>query len=276
MFSNGDAYVVGNLLPHQYLWNFVPDTIADKSSPEFTEPMLIPHFETTVLAYNSELNESCPVTNIWELTQPEWKDKIIIEDPLTDTSTLNMMLTYVSHAQEMNSAYMDLYGTEPVLDADTPDAGWLWLKRIAQNAPIPEQSGKEVNSAFANPGVKDSYLAFTSYSSYSDVLDGTLAFEPCWDVQPVLGVQSQSYLANINLAPHPNPAKLFMHFITSEEGRKPWECFGSYITDSTYQVSEGKMDMKDMLAVTWFVDDQFAYDNMIYARDFYFLNLSNP
>lgn len=176
----------------------------------------------------------------------------------------------------MKSAYVDFYGSEPILDADTPDAGWLWLKRFAQNTPIPQQSSKEVNSTFSSPGMNDSSLAFTSYSSYSDVMDGTLAFEPCWEVQPVLGVQSQSYLAVINLAPHPNATKLFVRFITSEEGRKPWESFGSYITDSTYQVPEGQMDMKDMLAITWFVDDQFAYDNMIYARDFYFLNLSSP
>jgi len=275
-FSNGDAYVVGNLLPHRYLLNFVPDTLDDKISAEFTETLLIPQFAATVLAYNSELNDNCPVSNIWELTEPEWKDKIIIEDPLTDTSTLNILLTYINHAEEMKAAYVDLYGYEPELDADTPDAGWLWLKRFAQNAPIPEQSGKEVYSAFASPGMNDSYLAFTPYSSYSDVLDGTLVFEPCWDVQPVLGVQSQSYLAIINLAPHPNAAKLFVRFITSEEGRMPWESFGSYLTDSTYQIPEGQMDMKEMLAVTWFVDDQFAYENMIFARDFYFLNLTNP
>ena len=60
----------------------------------------------------------------------------------------------------MKQAYIDLYGSEPVLDADTPDAGWLWLKRFAQNGPIPQPGGDEVDSAFATPGMKDSLLAF--------------------------------------------------------------------------------------------------------------------
>jgi len=28
-----------------------------------------------------------------------------------------------------------------------------------------------------------------------------------------------------------------------------------------------------MMSMTWFIDEQFAYDNMIAARDFYLLNL---
>ena len=275
-FSSGDAYVIGDMLPHQYLWNFVPDTLAGKVSAEYIEPLLIPQFGTTVLAYNSELNGTCPVSNLWELTQPEWKGKIFIEDPLTDVSTLNKLLTYVYHADELKAAYVDLYGSEPVLDADTPNAGWLWLKRFVQNAPIPQSGDAEVYSAFAAPGMKDSYMAFTSYSNYADVLDGDLAFEPCWGVQPILGVQSQSYLAIINLAPHPNAAKLFIRFVTSEEGRKPWAKFGSYFPDPAYEVPEGQKVLEDILAVTWFIKEQFAYDNMIQARDLYLLNLTTP
>jgi len=29
-----------------------------------------------------------------------------------------------------------------------------------------------------------------------------------------------------------------------------------------------------MMAVTWFIDEQFAYDHMIEARDFYLINLA--
>ena len=275
-FSSDAAYVIGNILPSQYIWRFVPDTLAGKIPPEYIEPLLIFRFGTTVLAYNSELNDTCPVTNFWELTQPEWKGKFFIEDPLTDISTLNRLLTYVYHADELRAAYLDLYGSEPVLDADTPDAGWLWLKRFAQNAPIPQPGSAEVDSSFATPGMKESYMAFTSYSKYPDVLDGNLTFEPCWGVQPVTGVQSPDYLAIINQAPHPNAAKLFIRFITSEQGRIPWARFGSYFPDSTYQVPEDQKVLEEILPVTWFIEEQFAYENMIQARDLYLLNLAAP
>ncbi len=273
-FSSGGAEVVGNVLPNEYVWRFVPDTTS--VSPEYTEPLLFSRFGTTMLAYNSELNETCPVTNLWELTQPEWKGKVVIEDPLNDASTLSKLLAYVNHADEMKQAYIDLYGSEPVLDADTPDAGWLWLKKFAQNAPIPQPGGDEVDSAFASKGMTDSLLAFTSYSNYPDVQEGNLVFEPCWGVNPISGAQSQSYLGVMNQAPHPNAAKLFIKFITSAEGRDPWAKFGTYFPDPTYEVPEGQLTLDEVMKLTYFIPEQFAYENLVQARDFYLLNLGNP
>ena len=272
--SSGGAELVGNVLPHEYVWRFVPDSVS--VSPEYTEPLLMSRLGTTMLAYNSELNDKCPVTNLWELTQPEWKGKLVIEDPLNDASTLSKLLTIVYHADEMKQAYVDLYGSEPTLDADTPNAGWLWLKKFAQNAPIPEPGGDEVDSAFATPGMTDNLLAFTSYSNYPDVQDGNLAFEPCWGVDPISGAQSQSYLGIMNQAPHPNAAKLFIKFINTEDGRDPWAKFGTFFPDPTYVVPEGMLTLDEVQKYTWLIAEQYAYENLVQARDFYLLNLGNP
>ena len=273
-FSSGGAEVVGTVLPNEYAWRFVPDSI--QVPQELTEPLLMSRFGTTILAYNSELNKSCPVSNLWELTQPEWEGKVVIEDPLNDASTLSKLLTVAYHADEMKAAYVELYGKEPQLDADTPDAGWLWLKRFAQNGPIPQPGGDEVDSAFATPGMTDNYLAFTSYSNYPDVQDGNLAFEPCWGTKPVVGIQSQSYLAVLNQAPHPNAAKLFIRFITSPEGRDPWAKYGTYFADPSYEVPEGQKTLDEIQKITWFIAEQYAYENLVQARDFYLLNLGAP
>lgn len=272
-FSSGGAELVGTVLPKNYVWRFVPDSTAAVTPEQYTNPLLMSRFGTSVFAYNSELNDTCPISNIWELTQPEWKGRFFIEDPINDASTLSKMITIAFHADEVKQAYVDLYGSDPVLDADTPDAGWLWLKRFAQNDPIPEPGGDDVDSAFATPGMTESYMAFTSYSNMSDVKEGLLAFEPCWGLQPIVGVQSQSYVGILNQAPHPNAAKLWVKYITSPEGRKPWAKFGTYFPDSTYEVPEGQKTLDDIFSMTWFIAEQYAYDNMITARDFYLLNL---
>jgi len=272
-FSSGGADLVGQVLPKNYVWRFVPDSTAAYTPEQYTQPLLMSRFGTSVFAYNSELNDTCPITNIWELTQPEWKGKFFIEDPLNDASTLSKLITFAFHADEVKQAYVDLYGSEPVLDADTPDAGWLWLKRFAQNGPIPQPGGDEVDSAFATPGMTESYMALTSYSNMADVQEGILAFEPCWGIQPKLGVQSQSYVGIINQAPHPNAAKLWIKYITSPDGRKPWARFGTYFPDSTYEVPEGQIPLDEMFKMTWFIAEQYAYEHMLEARDFYLLNL---
>ena len=199
-FSSGGADLIGQVLPSGYVWRFVPDSTAAYTPEQYQEPLLFSRFGTSIFAYNSELEETCPISNIWELTQPEWKGRFFIEDPLNDASTLSKLITIASKADVMKEAYVALYGTEPVLDADTPDAGWLWLKKFAQNGPTAEPGGDEVDSAFATPGMTDSYMALTSYSNMADVVEGNLAFEPCWGIKPMLGVQSQSYIGIINQA----------------------------------------------------------------------------
>ncbi|NLC12986.1 MAG: hypothetical protein GX768_02935, partial [Chloroflexi bacterium] len=62
-------------------------------------------------------------------------------------------------------------------------------------------------------------------------------------------------------------------FVTSPEGRDPWSKFGTYFPDSTYEVPEGMKPLQEMFDVTWFIAEQYAYDHMLEARDFYLLNL---
>ena len=271
--SSGGAELVGSVLPKEYVWRFIPDNLVDIVEEKYTQPLLMGRLGTSVFAYNSELEDTCPISNIWELTEPEWKGRFFIEDPLNDASTLSKLITYMSKVDEMTAAYVDYYGEEPVLDDDTPDVGWLWLKRFAQNGPIPQPGGDEVDSAFATPGMTNSYMALTSYSNMADVVEGNLVFEPCWGLKPNLGIQSQSYLGIINQAPHPNAAKLWIQFVMGPDGRDPWAKFGTYFTDSTYEVPEGMKTLEEMMSMTWFIDEQFAYDNMVQARDFYLINL---
>jgi iron(III) transport system substrate-binding protein len=274
-FSSGGPNIKGELIPQEYIWRYVPDVYKDVVPANLSDPLLTARFGVRILAYNKELNpDGCPVSNLWELTNPEWKGKVHIEDPLNDASTLGILMTIASHSDEMLAAYKDLYGADPVLDADTPDAGQLWLKRFAQNSPVPEPGGDEVDSAFATPGMKDNLLGFTSYSNYPDVLDGALAFEPCWDAKPSMGVITQSYLGILNQAPHPNAAKLFIRFILTEEGADPWMKIGNYLPRTDIPAPEGAKPFEELQKITYVFDDGYVYDNIIQARDFYLLNLA--
>lgn len=96
--SSGGAELVGNVLPKKYVWRFVPDNLLAVTPEQYTQPLLMSRLGTSVFAYNSELNETCPVKNIWEFTNPEWKGKFFIEDPLNDASTLSKLITAISQA----------------------------------------------------------------------------------------------------------------------------------------------------------------------------------
>lgn len=271
-FNGSGPDIAGEFYPKQYLWPFVPDNLLDVIPPEARNPFVVSRYGVRVLGYNSELNKTCPVTNLWELTEPAWKGKVFIEDPLNDASTMGILTTIVSHAKELAAAYKDKYGKDPVLEADTPDAGWLWLKKFAQNKPMAQPGGDEVVAAFATKGMKDNLLGFTSYSKYRDVQKGTLVFEPCLGLKPIFGVQTQAYLAIINRAPHPNAAKLFINFVLNE-GFEPWNTLGNYSARTDVKEPKGAIPFAELSKYAWSIDDAYVYKNIIKVRDFYTINL---
>lgn len=275
-FSSSSAGDVrGELLPKQYIWNFVPTDLLAVIDPEYLNPILTVKLGVKVMAYNSELNKTCPIKNMWDLTDASWKGKLFIEDPLNDASQMGYLVTIAAHPKELAAAYKEKFGKDPVLDSDTPDAGWLWLKMLAKNKPIPQPGGDELTAAFASPKMKDSYIGINQgYSKYTAVQKGTMFFEPCLNLNPVMGLMSQTYLGIMNRSQHPNAAKLFINFVTNTpEGFAPWNTMGSYSPRSDWAAAKGSIPFKDAKTQLWAVDEDAVYKTISKMRDFYALNL---
>lgn len=272
--SSGSGDVVADLLPKHYVWNFVPEDLLAVIPPVAREPLVVSRYGVRVLGYNSQLNPGgCPVGNFWELTEPAWKGKVHIEDPLNDASTMAILTTIVTHKDELAAAYKERYGKDPVLDKDTPDAGWLWLKMFAKNKPIGQPGGDEVVQAFSTPGMKDNLVGFTSYSKYRDVVKGKLVFEPAKGLKPVMGVQTASYLAIVNQAPHPNAAKLFINYVLNAEGFAPWNVIGDYSPRTDFSSPKGAIPYAELSTYVWTIDEEYVYKNITKVRDFWALSL---
>jgi iron(III) transport system substrate-binding protein len=111
------------------------------------------------------------------------------------------------------------------------NAGYLFLKKLARNVVL-EPGGDEVDEAYASlgmdPAVEPGY-GLTGWDSYETTLDGELAMAPCLGLKPAVGILKANYLAIANNAPHPNAAKLFIKFVTTNpDGFKPWAVLGTY------------------------------------------------
>jgi iron(III) transport system substrate-binding protein len=271
--SSAAGDIVMDMLPKNQLWRFVPDAIAGSLPEAASKPLLVSRYGIRTLGYNSELNKSCPVSNWWELTEAAWKGKVFIEDPLNDASTMAIYTTIVSHGKDLAAAYKEKYGKDPTLDADTPDAGWLWLKMFAKNKPVPQPGGDEVTAAFASKGMKDNLIGFTSYSKYRNTVAGKVVFEPCKTLKPVMGVQTATYLSIINRAPHPNAAKLFINFVSSKEGFEPWNVIGDYTPITTFDSPKGAIPYAELSKIVWSIDETAVFKTISKVRDFYAVNV---
>ena len=284
VWFNSDGHLLyGQFAPNQWLWSYLPPGVVQ---PEVTadRPFAISRHSVDVWGYNQEIHpEGCPITNWWQLTEPELSGKVFMEDPLADPSTTAKLTLIVEHADEMAAAYKDLYGKEWTEDeAAAPDdfgvapenAGYLFLRKLARNNPILEPGGDEVDEAYASLGMdpaEEPGYGFTGWNSYETTLDGELAMAPCMGTNPSMGILKSGYLAIANNAPHPNAAKLFIKFALSQDGYEPWNTIGGYPATEGITIAEGMPPLSEV--VLWPSDDLFAWENNSKVRDFFAVEL---
>jgi iron(III) transport system substrate-binding protein len=268
----------GEFMPNNYLWKYIPPEILANLPEENQNPILTHSTETFGWIYNSELNETCPISNWWELTDAVWKGKIFMKDPINSAEDMGMLISATVHADEFASAYQTLYGsdwsTDSAVDSDVPDAGWLWIKKYAQNQPIGVGGSDDVWGAMAIPGLTDNMLGWAPLSKYRNVVSGKAVFEPCLGLSPVEGVQKHNYVTVINQAPHPNAAKLFIRFAMTQEAFTPWNQVGQYSGRTDIEPIEVAVPFKSLNVFNF--DNLFVYKNISAYRDFYALSLLTP
>jgi len=282
VWFNSDGHILyGKFLPSQWMWWFVP---RDVTIPELTPdyPFAIARHSTDVIGYNPVFHpDGCPMTNIWQLTEPQYYGKFFMEDPVSDVSTMAKVATFVQNADAMAQAYQDLYGkpwTEDELAvADESgmapeDAGYLWIKKLAYNGVVVLDDGDMVDAAFAGltlPEGEEPGFGWTGYSSYKDTLAGELNMMPCFDMEPIMGIFKTSFLGIANNAPHPNAAKLFIRFALSEAGYDPWNKIGTYPSVTGLPVHEDNLPLDKLLSQVWEMDPIFDWANVSKVRDFW-------
>lgn len=268
----------GEFIPNHYIWKFLPAEAAAVMPPENQDPVATQSTEIFGFIYNSELNDKCPISNIWEITDPVWKGKFFMKDPINSAEDLGMLMSIARHVDELAAAYEALYGkawnTDAAFSTDTPDAGWLWMKKLAQIQPIGVGGSDDVWGAMAVPGLTENMLGWAPLSKYRKVIKGDAVFEPCVGLTPVIGAQKHNYVAVINQAPHPNAAKLFIKFALSAEGFTPWNQVGQYSGRTDIAPVEEALVFKSLPVYNF--DNMYIYQNISAYRDFYATYLLAP
>lgn len=286
VWYNSDGHILyGKFVPNQWMWWFVPREV---SIPELTAdyPVAIARHSTDVIAYNNKVYPNgCPITNIWQLTEAQYKSKFFMEDPVSDVSTMAKMATFVQNADDMAQAYQDLYGkawdTDELAQADengiqVENAGYLWLKKVTYNGVVVLDDGDMVDAAYAGlelPEGEEPGFGLTGYSSYKDTLEGELNMAPCTGLNPVMGIFKTSFLGIANKAQHPNAAKLFIRFALSEAGFDPWNKIGTYPAADGLPVHKDNLPLAELLSQVWEMDPLFDWANVSKVRDFWAASL---
>ncbi|GAA3468324.1 ABC transporter substrate-binding protein [Nonomuraea roseola] len=216
MYEDGGV-LVGQLIPQGVARTWVPADLKDQIPAENHSPLLALS-KATIFAYNTRLSPGgCPVKNVWDLTEPEWAGKLVMQDPLGKPTVLSFFTQLDAHGnQALEQAYQAKYGK--ALEAGERSAAYEWIKRISGNRPVLTGSDEDISGAIGAPSATEKKIGFMSISKFRNNEDKGYAQSACEGMQPFVGFSYPKYVAIAAKSRHPNAAKLYVHFIMTEEG----------------------------------------------------------
>lgn len=229
--------VYRELLDTGIVKNYVPPRVADRLDDGFKAPLLAQRLSTKVLMYNEEANPNgSPVTNLWQLTTPDWKGRVVMVDPLQRGDYLDLMTEIVLRADEMATAYEAQFGKPIQLSSGNATAGHQFIADLFANDVVLLASTDDVNKAVGAKGQANPPVGFTSYSDRRDNDDEGWALQVANNVVPSNGIIFPAVLSYTAKTSNPAAARLAIDFLmgddsnTGGDGFAPFYVAGDYAT----------------------------------------------
>ena len=253
------AAAMGQLLPEGIVKSWTPPDLR-KDIPEALRDPIVVASDAHVWTYNTEKYDKCPVTNIWQLTEPQWKGKLAMLD-LFDKPLYADWFNQIEmhHDADMAKAYEALYGK--TLDTSRESGTAAWVKAFAQNGPLLSDSTTVADAAGA-PGQSDPFFVITSTAKYRDNEAKGLKLGLCSGLRPFSGFLYPGFGLIAAQTKSPNAAKLFVRYLMTKEGIAPLTADGKISGNSTIQLPADEPS-----GVAGHIKELMAFDASTAAED---------
>lgn len=211
--------------------SYLPSDMVDAIPAGARDPLVISN-SPMVWTYNTGLHTACPVSNIWALTDPEWSGRVAMPDPLGKpayTDWFNQFATH--HDAAFADAYTAHYGKP--LETDRTSAGETWVAAMAANKPLLVESDTDSAEAVGAPDATETFLGIMSTAKFRDNDDG-MKLGICAGMQPFTGLMTPKFALITAGSDSPNAARLFVHYLLTQEGWAPQAIDGKIATNTTH------------------------------------------
>ncbi|MGO6690405.1 ABC transporter substrate-binding protein [Rhizobium leguminosarum] len=232
----GDVSIVSDapaamaqLIPQGFAESWLPPDLAKNIPAEYQDPLTVVT-SANVWSYNTALFDKCPVDNIWELTEPKWKGKVAMQDPLGKASYVDWFNQMAKHGDDkVAAAYKERYGKD--LQTDEASATAAWVKALAANAPLLTDADAAAADAVGAPGQSQPFMGLISSAKFRDNADSGMKLGLCKDLKPWLGWLYPGVGLITKGTDSPNAARLFIHYVMTAEGIAPQAIDGKMSTN---------------------------------------------
>lgn len=245
--------VFGELVPDNRLVRYLPPRIEGQIAAELTGPLVTHRLSTRALMYNeAAYPDGSPITNLWQLTTPEWRSKVLMEDPAQRGEVLDLLTEISLRADEMAAAYEELFGEPIEVDGHLDGAGQQFIQDLFDNDLILIASSTTVRASVGDKNAQDPAVGFMTYSSMRDNEQEGWALQIANDVNPSSGILFPAVLAIADNAPNPAAARLVIDFMFGDDtptggpGFEPFAVPGDYATRRTIEDSPDALPLEDV------------------------------
>lgn len=239
VISQDSGRVYGQLINTGYLVNYVPESLKTVIPEAYQNPLQF-QLINKVFIFNNEKTQEPVISNVWELTEPKWSGLVQFKDPNSEGVNSNFltMITNPEWSKKLADAYKELYGKE--IELTTKNAGYEWIKKFFGNGVVLGNSDTTISENIGIKGQAKTTLGLFVYSKSRFDVAKDLALQPMTEVKPFSGFYYPAFIHLTKNAKNVNAAKLFIEFLLTEEGFKPWSSdVGSYSSNPTIAVNEG-------------------------------------
>ncbi len=259
---------------NKVFYNFQPADIFAHINPSYTATATPMYIELTQLFYNTEVYpDGSPITNIWQLTEPQWKGKITMQNPLDNLSWGAWITGFCvgEEPEKLANAYKELYDEELVLSDGCENAGFEFLKRLRENDPIFCASSDECAEAVGAPGQSDPPVGFSASSKLRKAADNGWVLNSV-NLYPNTGIPAVNTLYVVEGCQHPAAAKLLIRFMMGGidgdlSGYNYFNTLGGWPVRDDIEPAEGSTPFSEMNVAHF--DANEIYDNYNIVRDFW-------
>lgn len=209
------SIIIADLIGQGVVQSWVPGDIAPYLPESARDPLVVvtdPH----VWAYNSEAYDSCPVSNIWQLADAEWSHRVTLSDPLDKPNYADWFNQLAEHHDGAMAAAYEAYFGKP-FDVAQGSATQAWVEAFAANSPMIGDSGV-VAEAIGAPGQDQPFVGMLSTAKFRDNESKGFRLAICTEMQPFTGWLYPGLGVIASGTSSPNTAKLFIHYLLTEEG----------------------------------------------------------
>ena len=251
-----------------YLVNFVPASVKETVAAGDQNP-LIHQFINKVFIWNNKGTAAPAITNVWQLTEPQYKGNIIFKTPDAEQVNMNflVMLTSEEWSAKLAEAYKNLYEEEIDL-GDYENAGYKWIAEFLTNCTFGNSDttiAEEISQETAEGKIGLFVLSkLRSSSVYTENLTvgQYVAAETGEPIEPFSGFMYPMYAMISSNASRPYTAMLFIEYLMTQDGFKPWgKSIGAYSTNTAVAPNEGDLDLDAWKASLVMEDPAYILDN---------------